>query len=224
MSVKSKKSKGNKARKQGSKKAPTKGKKKAGPKKKRIPKKVQDDIKKSVDHIPGIIYEQIRNEQSKQTSERPANVKIDQGQSRGRHGLLWFGVATLTIVVFVMWIWNTKVTIKNIGQNTKSNERTLFENAKQDLSDIMKNIAAGEEDELSKELEEKTPVDVKELLRNLIGGILPTTTSTATSTNSTTKIASTTTPTIDLVTSTPNDILTPTSKPKKDLILILPDN
>lgn len=100
------------------------------------PKK--NDIKKAVDKIPGLIFEQVEFSSSKKEAEPPAPPKNNPNQEKKKKHLVWFGVIILTIIIMIMWSWNTFVNfdtiLKKDNNSVLDKVKESFERAKQETA------------------------------------------------------------------------------------------
>jgi len=181
--------------KKGDKKTKKKPIKKTAKKKtrKRKPAKKKDkeakkEIKEAVDKIPGLIFEQVEFEKPKKKPPTPLQPTFNQPQyydagERRKRGLMWLGVIILTVVIFVMWIWNTSSFMKDIS--SQEEKTGLWEQAKEDWKDVQNK--EGDNNELGELLEKETDTNklkavLKQTLLNLIASSTQETATTTTST------------------------------------------
>lgn len=64
--------------------------------------------------------------------------------SKKQSMLLWTGVATVSAIVFSMWLWNARATLSDLS-HTKSAEKELMDKAKKDIDEIRKEFSNANE-------------------------------------------------------------------------------
>jgi len=163
--------------------------KKKNTKRKVIKKTVKKEIKQAVDKIPGMIFEQIEFKSPEKKQLTPAQPTFSQPQyydanEKRKHSLMWFGIITIAIIIFSMWVWNTRSFMKDLG--LRNQQKTgLWDQAKEEWAEIKKK-ETNTESELEGIIKEETNTDdikatVKQTLLNIIASSTKKTTTTTTS-------------------------------------------
>ncbi len=203
--------KDNSKKKKDSQKKPNKRKKSSKKTTGKKKSEVKKNIAKAIDQIPSAFAEEISANKDKALKElRPkettklempkvyeSNTEINE---RSRKRLMWFGVISLTLVVFVMWFWNAKTIFYDIRNSKAGDEKQIWENTKSDFKTIINDFGTGE-DSLTEELESTAPPEeVTDALKDTLKILLTNTTSTTkekTSVTSTQEIVTTSTKNIE---------------------------
>ena len=176
-------------------------KNKKSAKKTKSEKTIEKDIKKAVDKIPGIAIEHKKDtEKRKKTHKVLSDIYDESKQSHKsivipkqidtKKHLLWTGVTTLAILVFVLWIWNMRTMIYDVTE-TDEIQPPIWQDAKNDFSSVLATIKEEQKDQIIEdELEEQGLDDksMKEKIESLLQEIFSddgaVTTSTLTNTTS----------------------------------------
>jgi len=115
----------------------------------KINKQVRADIKKTVEKIPGLIFEHVRLQN--QQEEMPATKSItipqsqpekkimsyDYGDMQRKRKIMWSGVIILTAIVFAMWIVNAKLAFSDIKNGYVKPVQGITETAKKTWQETM---------------------------------------------------------------------------------------
>lgn len=155
--------------------------------------KIKKDIKRAVENIPGLLVEHVGIENMKKTEAKKklaTHGQSHQTQSaKSSKIIIWFGVGSLTLIIFAMWIWNTKTLFYDIGY-AKSTEKELWESTTNDLGvilsgmteqekDLLREQTAKTEKEINKKIEEENKKEkIKQTLSALINSVTTTPSST----------------------------------------------
>ena len=98
-------------------------------------RKTEHDIKKAVDKIPGLIFEQVefKSPPPKEKIHPADNYQIEKKKKT----LVWTGVIIITLIILGMWSWNTFVKfdtlLKKDDPNSIVNQaKDSFEKTKQE--------------------------------------------------------------------------------------------
>ena len=84
------------------------------------------DIKKALDKIPGLIFEQVKftpppkEEKKDKPQIQPENSPKEEKKKKK---LMWLGVIIITLIILLMWSWNTFINFDTLSKNKKSSKR-----------------------------------------------------------------------------------------------------
>lgn len=142
------------------------------------------DIKKALDKIPGLIFEQVKftpppkEEKKDKPQIQPENSPKEE---KKRKKLMWLGVIIITLIILLMWSWNTFINFDTLSKNKKSTFsdqfKKSFEQVKKQTAEFEPKINTTNENELkNKTIEEK----IKNNLTVLINKLNNTTSTTST--------------------------------------------
>lgn len=168
-------------------------------KKKASRRAIERGIKQAIERIPGLFVEHVDFDQKESAGEALENFRphepasfakppaarsyMDRSHTQKRR-LMWAGVFSLTLVVFVMWIWNTHSVFYDIRYTKNNIESELYTNAKDDLRTIMKTIGSPENDDIARTANDSAPKEltedrIRETLTESLRVLLASTTSTS---------------------------------------------
>lgn len=160
------------------KRAVKKSKKKALKKQKE--KKLKTEIKEAVEKIPGLFFERVEFQQPKpaitapiaeptKETEPKKSPKYDNNyrEEKRKQLFVWTGVIILSIIIFSLWIWNTKTFFDvSAGQNSDFIKQTKqnINNIQQEKDAELKQLFP--KDTQQKNLKENLKASLAQLLAN----------------------------------------------------------
>ncbi len=197
MPVKKSQSKKGKAKKQSADEKKSVNEKKKQPKK--VSKRVQKDIERAIEKIPGILTEHVRFTETDSPPLPPHSsaakyMKDEQvlAIERQKRRVLWIGVTCLLSIILIMWLWNARVAIYSL---VRSPNTVPWGTAKADFSAAMATLEQ-QDKKLNELLSAVTPTSTaattsteeaeEKLKASLLSLIAGSPTSTPTSTSQTT--------------------------------------
>ncbi|MEK7623446.1 MAG: hypothetical protein AAB408_02125 [Patescibacteria group bacterium] len=155
-------------------------KKKQPTKRKTSPKSLERDVKKAVNSIPDLIMDEKNSFLPKE--ETPVSTKPIKIPYQHKRSFVWIGVASLSVLVFVMWYANMKTIFQKI-RLADTAEATVAEDVMADFEEAIASLRPQTE-----AAELGTPPDT-EAVRQILGVVFAAASSsadTASTTSSTT--------------------------------------
>lgn len=151
------------------------------------PKK--NDIRKAVDKIPGLIFEQVEFTNTEKEERPPTPPKNNPNQEKNKKHLVWFGVIIVTVLIIIMWGWNTFVNFDTI---LKKDNDSIFDKAKESFDRAkQETIILEPKIETPTTTEERlSDEEIKTKIKNSLDILLDRLNSTTTSTEDTTNTES----------------------------------
>lgn len=165
---------------------------------------MKQDIASAVNHIPGLIYESLKEEKqaAKDTTpskppapveKKPSGLTIRMYRERQAKGqaakkkLLVMGVVCITLVIVTMWAWNMRIFWYRTQELTKE-EPKLWDDSRDNLLEVL-NKAKAEENTLNQLVEkiekEETKKEGQKAFTDAISSLLGTSTTTPSTTTTT---------------------------------------
>ncbi|OGH87328.1 MAG: hypothetical protein A2206_01290 [Candidatus Magasanikbacteria bacterium RIFOXYA1_FULL_40_8] len=164
---------------------------KKGKSKKNIDSDVKKQIKNTVEKLPQLIVEEMKESQKINTDY------YDNPSYKNKKVMMWVFVAVFCLIIAGLWIININTVFydftKSLGKNNgtqilKDGQEILQDSYKNDLGKIMDDVEklfAEEPTEETAEPKEKKPINLDDIV-NAVNNFTSTTTNTATSTEDTT--------------------------------------
>ncbi len=183
MPAKKSKSKKDTEPKKKKKKVTKKAKKPAAKKtrKKHAKKEVKKHIEKAAEQIPSIISEELNKTQQKRSVKKEKQIDqehfmYDHGRERKKKQLVLFGVLCLTAVVLAMWLWNARIFIYQVQeQSGQSSADSIWKNVKDDFQEVLDTVRKDEEERaatIEKVKEQIETVESEQKLRDSLENIV----------------------------------------------------
>ncbi|OGH69901.1 MAG: hypothetical protein A3C90_01570 [Candidatus Magasanikbacteria bacterium RIFCSPHIGHO2_02_FULL_51_14] len=161
----------------------------------RASRAVRKDIAEAVESLPNLIMQEAERsgrQDGLPDVPEPVSPRASAAYPQaGSRWLMWFGVATMSAAVFLLWGWNMKALVSDFG-GSKSAEVDLLQRATGDLNSIFSAVAAEsadrfentgaalDEQAIAPETQEQTDKDaVRRTLESVFAGMASSTAATS---------------------------------------------